>query len=197
MHIPHDPSALPALIAMVIGGAVFGALVVGVRLRSRETGGDAPRSRVSVAGIIFQMASYVAVGLGAVTASLDPLSIESIAQTAAVALMMGSAIGLFVASTRALGANWSLEARVRDEHSLVTHGPFTRVRHPIYVAMLLFLVAQAIAVGHWRQLAFGMPLFVVGTLLRVREEERLLRERFGNAFDDYAARVARFLPGLF
>ena len=197
MHIPHNPLALPALIAMVIGGAIFGALVVGVRLRSRGTGGDAPRSRVSVAGIILQMAAYVAVGLGAVTASLDPLSIGSIAQTAAVALMMGSAIGLFVVSARALGANWSLEARVRDEHSLVTHGPFSRVRHPIYVAMLLFLVALAVAVGHLRQLAFGMPLFVVGTLFRVREEERLLRERFGNAFDDYAARVARFLPGLF
>ena len=114
-----------------------------------------------------------------------------------VAVLMISAVWLFAASSRALGANWSLEARVRDDHALVTSGPFMRIRHPIYLAMLLFLLALAVAVGHWRQLAFGAPLFALGTLLRVREEERLLRERFGSAFDNYAARVARFLPGLF
>jgi protein-S-isoprenylcysteine O-methyltransferase Ste14 len=197
MHISHDPSSLPALVAMAIGGAIFGALVVAVRLRSGETGGDTPRSRASVVGIGLQMAAYVAVGLGTVTPSLEPLSVASVAETVIVALLMGSAIWLFVASSRALGANWSLEARVRDEHSLVTNGPFARVRHPIYGAMLLFLLALAIAVGHWRQLAFGAPLFVIGTLLRVSEEERLLLDRFGPAFDDYAARVTRFVPGLF
>ena len=150
-----------------------------------------------MAGIIFQMGGYVAVGVGSVTPRLDSWSMLAIVETIAVALLMGAANLLFVASTRALGANWSLEARVRDGHSLVTNGPFTLVRHPIYLAMLLFLLALAIALGHWRQLAFGAPLFVIGTLLRVREEERLLRERFGSMFDDYARRVARFLPGLF
>ena len=196
MNISPYPSALPALIAMSIGGVIFGALVVRTRLQARETGGDGQRSRASVAGILFQMGSYVAVGLGSVSPRLDSWSMLAIVETLAVTLLMGAANLLFVASTRALGANWSLEARVRDRHSLVTSGPFTHVRHPIYVAMALFLLALAIALGHWRQLVFGAPLFAIGTLLRVREEERLLRQRFGGTYDDYATRVARFLPGL-
>ena len=197
MNVSPYPSALPPLIAMTIGGVIFGALVVGTRLRAREIGGNGQRSRASLAGILFQMGSYVAVGLGSVTPRLDNWSMLAIAETLAVTLLMSAANLLFVASTRALGANWSLEARVRDRHSLVTSGAFNHVRHPIYVAMALFLLALAIALGHWRQLAFGAPLFVIGTLLRVREEERLLRERFGSMFDDYARRVPRFVPGLF
>ena len=196
MNVSPYPSALPALIAMSIGGVIFGALVVRTRLQAREPGGDGQRSRASVAGILFQMGSYVAVGLGSVSPRLDSWSMLAIVETLAVTLLMGAANLLFVASTRALGANWSLEARVRDRHSLVTSGPFTHVRHPIYVAMALFLLALAIALGHWRQLVFGAPLFAIGTLLRVREEERLLRQRFGGTYDDYATRVARFLPGL-
>jgi protein-S-isoprenylcysteine O-methyltransferase Ste14 len=35
---------------------------------------------------------------------------------------------------------------------------------------------------------------MTGTLMRVGIEERLLRETFGQAFDDYARRVKRFIP---
>jgi protein-S-isoprenylcysteine O-methyltransferase Ste14 len=33
--------------------------------------------------------------------------------------------------------------------------------------------------------------------MRVSHEERLLKAQFGAAYDDYAARVKRFVPGLF
>ena len=54
-------------------------------------------------------------------------------------------------------------------------------------------------------LAFGMiglafasvPLYAFATWMRVRHEERLLRSQFGAAYDAYAARVKRFVPGLF
>ena len=39
--------------------------------------------------------------------------------------------------------------------------------------------------------------YVLGTLVRVRTEERLLHETFGPQFDDYARRVAAFITGLF
>ena len=42
----------------------------------------------------------------------------------------------------------------------------------------------------------GVPLFALGTWIRVAEEERLLRRHFGEAYDAYAARVPRFVPGL-
>jgi protein-S-isoprenylcysteine O-methyltransferase Ste14 len=59
------------------------------------------------------------------------------------------------------------------------------------------MLAAAIALGHERALLFGVPLYVIGTWLRISEEERLLRAMFGATYDSYAARVRRFLPGVF
>jgi protein-S-isoprenylcysteine O-methyltransferase Ste14 len=55
---------------------------------------------------------------------------------------------------------------------------------------------MALAMGHPQRLGIALPLYMAGTLIRVREEERLLRAMFGAAFDAYAARVKRFVPGL-
>src|SRR5205085_753646 len=105
-------------------------------------------------------------------------------------------LGLFTAAARAMGANWSIVARMREGHELVTGGVFARLRHPIYTAMGAFLIAMAIAFGHEYGLIAGLPLFALGTAIRIREEERLLRGEFGAAYDDYARRVKRFVPGL-
>ncbi len=93
-----------------------------------------------------------------------------------------------------MGANWSLVARTREDHRLVQTGPFALVRNPIYVALLGMICALAIALGHAVNLVLAIPLYLIGTLMRVSIEERLLREMFGQAFDDYARRVKRFIP---
>ena len=54
-------------------------------------------------------------------------------------------------------------------------------------AMLLFLLALAVALGHWLQLLVAMPLFLAGTAIRTRLEDGLLEQQFGEAFRDYAA----------
>jgi len=105
-------------------------------------------------------------------------------------------VGLFHAASRAMGKNWAVVARTREDHSLVTSGPFAFVRHPIYSALFLFLLALAIGYGHWRNLAVAVPLYWIMTWGRIRHEERLLRAQFGADYDAYAARVKRFLPGL-
>jgi protein-S-isoprenylcysteine O-methyltransferase Ste14 len=45
-------------------------------------------------------------------------------------------------------------------------------------------------------LAFAAAVFVAGTLVRVRSEEKLLRETFGDEYETYARRVRAFIPGL-
>ena len=56
---------------------------------------------------------------------------------------------------------------------------FAFVRHPIYVALFLLTIAIAVAYGHLTHLVIGIPLFAIGTWLRIGEEERLLRAMFG------------------
>ncbi len=80
---------------------------------------------------------------------------------------------LFVSASRAMGRNWSLIARTRSDHELITSGPFALVRHPIYLALFVYLFAMALGFGHWRGLIPGVPLFILGTLLRTTQEEKI------------------------
>ena len=95
-----------------------------------------------------------------------------------------------------MGKQWSLEARVLKGHKLITQGPYRIVRNPIYTGMLGMLIATGLAVSHWIGLVAGMIMFAIGTFIRVRSEEKLLRETFGNEWDEYARRVPAVVPFL-
>ena len=81
--------------------------------------------------------------------------------------------------------------------TLVTAGPFAWIRHPIYTGLFLMLIALAIGLGHVSRLLVAVPLYALGTAIRVQVEERLLRTAFHSAYDEYAGRVKRFVPGVF
>ena len=194
---PVQPVGLTGLALVVVGGLVFFALLL--RRSFGAAGGEegARKSGLSRIGILLQMIAFAGTGFGGVHATLPPFSAAAIAGAIAVALLMGGAVLLFAAATRAMGANWSVTARMRADHELVTQGIFARLRHPIYTGMALFLAAEAIAFGHEANLIIGLPLFIAGTWIRISEEERLLRDRFGSGYDAYAREVRRFVPGLF
>jgi protein-S-isoprenylcysteine O-methyltransferase Ste14 len=192
-----QPVGAPGLFALTIGGLLFFAFLIRISLAAAgASGGEGRRSGASRIGIFLQMLGIASVGMGPARIVLAPASPAAIAIAVAVAGLMALCLFLFAAATQAMGANWSVAARLRDDHQLVTAGIFARLRHPIYAGMAAFLLALALALGHEAQLIVGIPLFACGTGLRVRIEERLLRERFGAAYEAYAARVARFVPAL-
>jgi protein-S-isoprenylcysteine O-methyltransferase Ste14 len=109
------------------------------------------------------------------------------------ALCLGAvALGLW--AVHALGRQWSLQARVLSDHALVTEGPFALVRHPIYTAMLGLCLVLGVAVGTRWGLIAALVCYALGTVVRVRSEEHLLRTSFGPAYDAYARRVPAVLP---
>jgi protein-S-isoprenylcysteine O-methyltransferase Ste14 len=97
-------------------------------------------------------------------------------------------------AVRVLGKQWSLQARVLEDHKLVREGPYRFVRHPIYTGMLGMIVAGGLAWSHWTGFLIALLLFGIGTAIRVRSEEKLLREQFGAQFDDYKRSVPAVLP---
>jgi protein-S-isoprenylcysteine O-methyltransferase Ste14 len=76
----------------------------------------------------------------------------------------------------------------------VTSGPYAYVRNPIYVAMFGMMVATGMVLTHWLFLLIACVIFAIGTFVRIRAEEKLLRAEFGAAFDDYARRVSAVIP---
>jgi protein-S-isoprenylcysteine O-methyltransferase Ste14 len=63
--------------------------------------------------------------------------------------------------------------------------------------MLLFLLALAVALGHYAQLLVAIPVFLIGTTIRTRIEDGLLEQSFGDAFRDYRSSTPALIPRLF
>lgn len=199
MPMQIDPVGLPGLAALAAGFLAFFTALLLARRRGVKApaSADSGRRNASIPWIVLQGVGIGAAGFGPIAVALDPLSGKALIEGAAVLLLMGGAVWLFDAASRTMGRNWALVARTRDDGSLVQSGPFAVVRNPIYVALGCFMVAMAIAYGHTANLVVAVPLFALGTWMRVAHEEVVLRAAFGPAYDDYARRVKRFIPGLF
>ena len=77
--------------------------------------------------------------------------------------------------------------------TLVVHGVYRWTRNPMYLAMLLMLVAWACIVANWAALAM-LPLFVAYlNRFQIVPEERALHARFGAEFENYRRKVRRWL----
>jgi protein-S-isoprenylcysteine O-methyltransferase Ste14 len=111
-------------------------------------------------------------------------------------VLFGAALALFRATHKALGRNWSVTLAVRQDHALVTGGVYRFVRHPMYTAFWMWAIAQALTLQNWVAGPAGIIGFGTLYLLRVGREEALMRETFGPAWDDYAARTPRVVPFL-
>jgi protein-S-isoprenylcysteine O-methyltransferase Ste14 len=93
-------------------------------------------------------------------------------------------------------SSWRFRAKLDEGHQLATGGPFSLLRHPIYVGLNLLALGTALWVPTpivWAALA----LMVIGGDLRARAEERLLEQSFGDAYRAYTSRTKRFVPGIY
>jgi protein-S-isoprenylcysteine O-methyltransferase Ste14 len=161
---------------------------------------DSKRERTSIIGIALQGAGY-AVVWSVHRQPFTPIAplgkaFEIAVAVIAMVLAIGS-VWFISAAVRTLGKQWSLAARVLEGHNLITTGPYNVVRNPIYTGMFGMLLATGLAISHWIGLVIGVIVFAIGTVVRVRSEEKLLREVFGVEFEAYARKVPAVVPLLF
>jgi protein-S-isoprenylcysteine O-methyltransferase Ste14 len=104
------------------------------------------------------------------------------------------ALWLFGRSHVDLGRNWSAALGIRDGHSLVTHGVYHYVRHPIYAAFWLWGIAQALLLQNWIAGLVNLASFLPMYLLRVPCEEQMMLEHFGEEYLLYMNQFGRVIP---
>jgi protein-S-isoprenylcysteine O-methyltransferase Ste14 len=191
---PGQPTEIAAIV-MAAGWVGFGViLVLGKR---GAANGSSARDMRSTFGFLLQCAAYgiCFVFYRRYFSPIAPMSVagEEILALLSIALTLWS-VWFCYAAARALGKQWALLARVIEGHELIRQGPYARVRNPIYLAMLVMLIVIGLAVSHWQALAIAVAVFWLGTVIRIRTEEKLLRANFGAKFDEYARAVPAFLP---
>lgn len=95
-----------------------------------------------------------------------------------------------------LGGNWSSEVTIKQDHELITTGPYVLVRHPIYTGILAGFLGTAIALGQVRGV-IGFVLIFVVLWAKLRVEEEWMRSEFGESYVAYVRRTTALVPYLF
>lgn len=99
-------------------------------------------------------------------------------------------------SVQYLGRQFRLRAGLYVDHELVRGGPYAVVRHPIYASLLSILLCTLLLLTPWQWSVVSIALFLIGTEIRVRTEDRLLESRFQETFREYRREVPAYLPFL-
>ena len=103
---------------------------------------------------------------------------------------------LFYKSHADLGTNWSITLEVREQHRLITQGVYHRIRHPMYLALVLYSVGHALVIPNWVAGPSNIIAFAILFALRVHAEEQMMSDAFGDEYAAYAARTKRLVPGV-
>lgn len=104
---------------------------------------------------------------------------------------------LFYRSHKDLGRNWSVSLEIREEHSLVTNGVYKYIRHPMYSAIWLWVICQALLLQNYIAGFSGIVGFGLLYFFRVYKEEKMMEQQFGEHYSIYKQKTKRLIPNLF
>jgi len=105
---------------------------------------------------------------------------------------------LYLWGYRTLGHMFSISsgfgAMLYQDHKLIQNGPYRYVRHPMYLAVILAAIGVLLIFRAWAMVLFST--LSLGVIFRAEQEERLLAEEFGEAWDAYKREVNSWIPTL-
>ena len=115
-------------------------------------------------------------------------------QYAGIALLVcGLALALWARAY--LGTNWGTPMSVKADPELVTTGPYSRVRHPIYTGIILAMLGTACAAGiPWLVGAVALAGFFVYS---ATVEERAMAQLFPATYPEYRRTTRMLVPFVF
>ena len=112
----------------------------------------------------------------------------------AAALVFAFGLVIRWQAQRTLGRQWSHTLETATGHELVTDGVYAYIRHPIYVALLLWAAAQPFLLQNVLAGWGGAVAAALIWIVRVPREEQMMLERFGEQYRLYMARTGRVIP---
>jgi len=182
---------------LIFGWLIFTALFLARKKTPKVA--ESKRDSEFVLGIVMQMIGYTLIWSVRRPLYSPILRLGwpfDIAMAAAAFAILAGSIWMAMTAVGALGKQWSYAARLVEGHDLITEGPYALARHPIYAGLFGMMLATGLVMTYWFVLLAASAIFLIGTNIRTRSEERLLRDEFGAAYESYARRVPALIPRL-
>lgn len=117
-------------------------------------------------------------------------------QLAGLGLMVAG-IAVRWTAIHALGKFFTGRVQIREGHTLLTTGIYSRLRHPAYAGSLLAYFGLGLAFSNWWTLACSVLPYLVALGYRIHVEEGVLQETFGSAYAHYAQTTSRIVPWVY
>lgn len=96
---------------------------------------------------------------------------------------------------RVLGRQYSAKHEIQKGHQLITVGPYSRVRHPMYTTLNLFSISMSLVSSNLLLILFSVLVALPFPWIAMREEA-MLTDQFGDEYRTYMKRTGRFLPPI-
>lgn len=114
---------------------------------------------------------------------------------------LGVAVGLAMLPVlywvvRTLGRNISETVLTKEDHRLVTQGPYRWVRHPLYSVATIIFVSLGLVAANWFIIVMAVVIIVGMTLVVIPKEETQLISKFGDEYREYMKRTGRLAPRI-
>jgi protein-S-isoprenylcysteine O-methyltransferase Ste14 len=105
--------------------------------------------------------------------------------------------GLFLLTVCSMGRLWALlYISGKKTQEVITDGPYSIVRHPLYLFSFMGVIGIGLVSGNLLVLAALVIFYLSYYPLTILSEEKKMTKKFGQAYIDYAKRTPRFLPKL-
>jgi len=107
------------------------------------------------------------------------------------------AIYILWKSHSAIGKFWTATIGITHEHKLITSGIYKYIRHPMYSAHILWAIAQIMILHNWIA-GYSFIIFILPHFFfRIKNEEKMLIEYFGEEYIEYKRTSKKIIPGVF
>jgi protein-S-isoprenylcysteine O-methyltransferase Ste14 len=186
----------PSLIYTVAFTISFGCwLVFEMWVFFRDRGKKMKDTRRGGMGVILGIVIGITLGLNMpnIAPQFDIRDPFAVAFVFGILLMWAGILFRFWA-IQTLGKFFSTRLVIQEGHELITTGPYKYLRNPSYTGALITFTGFGFGVGNWLSIAVLLVAVLITYAWRIRVEERMLLEQFGQAFEDYKKGTWALIP---
>jgi protein-S-isoprenylcysteine O-methyltransferase Ste14 len=98
---------------------------------------------------------------------------------------------------KTLGRYWSNVLVIKEEHKLITEGPYRYVRHPMYSMFWMWVIFQGMLLANWLVWIVGIATWSLAYFTRIDHEEQMMIDQFGKEYLEYMKKTHRLFPKFF
>ncbi len=162
--------------------------------RNRGTGEGDPLEQKSFYYILLSLLGMI--GLALILQELRGSAAEAFVIWAGL-ILFAAGVGLRYWGILHLKAQFTRHVTVREGDQIVSTGPYSKLRHPLYTGLFFIGTGMALFFASIIATLAGAILLTVTLLIRIRYEEQLLVSKFGPEYEEWMKRRYRLIPFIY